>query len=201
MNKSGITIVYLGKVPREFGVESVGYAPRDEQIAADKQPRKGLRQYAWIALTRAIAEYTETNGCTMPLPRLLPNGKWVADNCYLSLSHTDGYVAAAVSDLPVGVDIERTDRKLAKGLYDRIVCGKEKALYAAPDNTQLLQLWTAKEAFLKAIGTGIDAKASSYDFSKSNTISLDDGSFWKLEHHTVYDFPDYLSCVCYKCLQ
>ena len=149
MNKSGITIVYFGEVPMGFGVDSVGYAVRDEQIAADKQPRKGLRQYAWIALTRAIAEYAETNGCTMPLPRLLPNGKWVADNCYLSLSHTDAYVAAAVSDLPVGVDIERTNRKLAKGLYERIVCGNEKALYTAPDNTQLLQLWTAKEAVFK----------------------------------------------------
>lgn len=149
MDKGGITIVYFGKVPRGFGVESVGYTPRDEQIAYDTQPRKRLRQYAWIALTRAITEYAETNGCTMPLPRLLPNGKWVADDCYLSLSHTDGYVAAAVSDLPVGVDIERTNRKLAKGLYDRIVCGKEKALYAALDNTQLLQLWTAKEAVFK----------------------------------------------------
>ena len=149
MNKSGITIVYFGEVPRGFGVESVGYTPRDEQIAYDTQPRKGLRQYAWVALTRAIAEYAETNGRTMPLPRLLPNGKWVADNCYLSLSHTDGYVAAAVSDLPVGIDIERTNRKLAKGLYDRIVCGKEKALYTTPDNTQLLQLWTAKEAVFK----------------------------------------------------
>lgn len=149
MDKSGITIVYFGEVPRGFGVESVGYTPRDEQIAYDTQPRKDLRQYAWIALTRAFAEYAETNGCTKPLPRLLPNGKWVADNCYLSLSHTDGYVAAAVSDLPVGVDIECTNRKLAKGLYDRIACGKEKALYAALDNTQLLQLWTAKEAVFK----------------------------------------------------
>ena len=149
MDKSGITIVYFGEVPMGFGVESVEYTPRDEQIAYDTQPRKGLRQYAWIALTRAIAEYAETNGCTTPLPRLLPNGKWVADNCYLSLSHTDGYVAAAVSDLPVGIDIERTNRKLAKGLYERIVCGNEKALYTAPDNTQLLQLWTAKEAVFK----------------------------------------------------
>ena len=149
MDKGGITIVYFGEVLRGFGVDSVGYVPRDEQIAADKQPRKGLRQYAWIALTRAIAEYAETNGCTMPLPRLLPNGKWVADNCYLSLSHTDGYVAAAVSDLPVGIDIERTDRKLPTGLIARIACGNEKALYTAPDNTQLLQLWTAKEAVFK----------------------------------------------------
>lgn len=149
MDKGGITIVYLGKVPREFGVESVGYAPRDEQIAYDTQPRKGLRQYAWIALTRAIAEFVQVVGCDEPLPSLLQSGKWVAANCYLSLSHTDGYVAAAVSDLPVGVDIERTNRRLAKGLYERIVCGNEKALYTAPDNTQLLQLWTAKEAVFK----------------------------------------------------
>lgn len=163
MDKGGITIVYFGEVPRGFGVESVGYTPRDEQIAYDTQPRKRLRKYAWIALTRAFAEYTETNGCTMPLPRLLPNGKWVADNCYLSLSHTDGYVAAAVSDLPVGVDIERTNRKLAKGLYDRIVCGKEKALYAALDNTQLLQLWTAKEAVFKQTDNSEDLTVSQID--------------------------------------
>ena len=149
MDKGGITIVYFGRVLRGFGVDSVGYVPRDEQIAADKQPRKGLRQYAWIALSKAIAEYAETNGCTMPLPRLLPNGKWVADNCYLSLSHTDGYVAAAVSDLPVGIDIERTDRKLPTGLIARIACGKETTLYATPDNARLLQLWTAKEAIFK----------------------------------------------------
>ena len=149
MDKGGITIVYFGRVPDGFGLDSVEYTPRDEQIAYDTQPRKGLRQYAWIALSKAIAEYTETNGCTMPLPRLLPNGKWVADNCYLSLSHTDGYVAAAVSDLPVGVDIKRTNRKLAKGLYDRIACGKETTLYANPDNATMLQLWTAKEAIFK----------------------------------------------------
>ena len=149
MDKGGITIVYFGRVPDGFGVESVGYVPRDKQIAADKQPRKGLRQYAWIALTRAIAEFVQVVGCDEPLPRLLPNGKWVADNCYLSLSHTDGYVAAAVSDLPVGVDIERADRKLPTGLIARIACGKETTLYATPDNARLLQLWTAKEAIFK----------------------------------------------------
>ena len=149
MDKGGITIVYFGRVPRGFGVESVGYVPRDKQIADDKQPRKGLRQYAWIALSKAIAEFVQVVGCDEPLPRLLPNGEWVADNCYLSLSHTDGYVAAAVSTLPVGVDIERADRKLPTGLIARIACGKETTLYATPDNARLLQLWTAKEAIFK----------------------------------------------------
>ena len=97
--------------------------------------------------------------------------------------------------------------KLHKSVLSHHVCHPNEldALSNLPSgdiqNHEFLRLWTAKEAFLKAIGTGIDAKASSYDFSKSNTISLYDGSFWKLEHHTVCDFPDYLSCVCYKCLQ
>ena len=109
----------------------------------------------------------------------------------------------AVSDTPVGCDIE----KLHKTVLSHHVFHPNEldALSNLPSgdiqNHEFLRLWTAKEAFLKAIGTGIDTKASSYDFSKSNTISLYDGSFWKLEHHTVCDFPDYLSCVCYKCLQ
>ena len=127
----------------------------------------------------------------------------VANAPFFNLSHSNDFVMLAVSDTPVGCDIE----KLHKTVLSHHVFHPNEldALSSLPSgdmqNHEFLRLWTAKEAFLKAIGTGIDAKASSYDFSKSNTISLDDGSFWKLEHHTVYDFPDYLSCVCYKCLQ
>ena len=127
----------------------------------------------------------------------------VANAPFFNLSHSNDFVMLAVSDTPVGCDIE----KLHKTVLSHHVFHPNEldALSNLPSgdiqNHEFLRLWTAKEAFLKAIGTGIDAKASSYDFSKSNTISLDDGSFWKLEHHTVCDFPDYLSCVCYKCLQ
>ena len=95
----------------------------------------------------------------------------VANAPFFNLSHSNDFVMLAISDTPVGCDIE----KLHKAVLSHHV--------------------------FHPIGTGIDTKASSYDFSKSNTISLYDGSFWKLEHHTVCDFPDYLSCVCYKCLQ
>lgn len=127
----------------------------------------------------------------------------VANAPFFNLSHSNDFVMLAISDTPVGCDIE----KLHKAVLSHHVFHPNElnALSNLPSgdiqNHEFLRMWTAKEAFLKAIGTGIDAKASSYDFSKSNTISLYDGSFWKLEHHTVCDFPDYLSCVCYKCLQ
>ena len=119
------------------------------------------------------------------------------------MSHPTGVSLTASMTKSLGCDIE----KLHKTVLSHHVFHPNEldALSNLPSgdiqNHEFLRLWTAKEAFLKAIGTGIDAKASSYDFSKSNTISLYDGSFWKLEHHTVCDFPDYLSCVCYKCLQ
>lgn len=149
MNNNQLTIVYYATVPSNFSVDSVGYTPRDEQIANDNGTKKVLRQYAWIVLTEAIAAFSKAKGYKSSVPTLLPNGKWIASDCYLSLSHTDGYVAAAVSELPVGVDIERTTRKLPSGLFERIACGKEKFLYRQPNNLQLLELWTAKEAVFK----------------------------------------------------
>ena len=185
MDKDGITIVYFGRVPNGFELDSVGYAPRDKQIAEDKQPRKGLRQYAWIALSKAIAEFVQVVGCDEPLPRLLQGGKWVADNCYLSLSHTDDYVAAAVSSLPVGVDIEHADRELPTGLFTRIACGKETTLYANPDNATMLQLWTAKEAIFKQT-----------DNSQGLTVSQIDTTAHKVQTTATEEFVLSIATDC-----
>lgn len=103
----------------------------------------------------------------------------VANAPFFNLSHSNDFVMLAVSDTPVGCDIE----KLHKTVLSHHVFHPNEldALSNLPSgdiqNHEFLRLWTAKEAFLKAIGTGIDAKASSYDFSKSNTISLYDGHF------------------------
>lgn len=122
---------------------------------------------------------------------------------YFNLSHSNDLVMLAVSDTLVGCDIER----LRKAVLSRHVFHPEEinCLLALPpgekrDHT-FLRLWTAKEAFLKATGTGIQADANTYDLSKSSRIRLSDGSVWEFEHRSVPDFPDYLSCICYKHLQ
>lgn len=122
---------------------------------------------------------------------------------FFNLSHSGDLVMLAISDTPVGCDIERLHKTI---LSPHVFHPQELAhLRSLPQgdiqNREFLRLWTAKEAFLKAIGTGIDANAATYDLSKYSNIFLADGSFWVIEHQTIPDFPEYLSCICYKCLQ
>lgn len=66
---------------------------------------------------------------------------------HFSLSHTGDFAAVAVSDGPVGVDIERADRELhsPSGLAARLGVPTER----------VLQEWTRVEAVLKAAGLGL----------------------------------------------
>ncbi len=119
---------------------------------------------------------------------------------FFNLSHSNDFVMLAISDTPVGCDIERLHKAI---LSHHVFHPKELArLHSLPEgdtrNREFLRLWTAKEAFLKAIGTGIDANAATYDFSSKNSISLADGSVWTIEHQTIPDSPKYLSCICYR---
>ena len=127
----------------------------------------------------------------------------VQDAPFFNLSHSGNFVMLAVSDTPVGCDIEQLHKAI---LTHHVFHPNELTkLSSVPEgetrNREFLRLWTAKEALLKAIGTGIDANANTYDLSSSDEIFLSDGSFWKIKHHTIRDFPEYLSCICYKCLQ
>jgi len=78
-----------------------------------------------------------------------------------SLSHTNGLVACAItSGGDVGVDVEGVDRRVDAGLARRFFSESEnRALAACPTDAartaRFLELWTLKEAYLKAIGVGL----------------------------------------------
>ena len=132
------------------------------------------------------------------------NGKpTVQDAPFFNLSHSGNFVMLAVNNTPIGCDIEQLHKAiLTKHVFHPNELAK---LSSFPEgdtrNFEFLRLWTAKEAFLKALGTGIDANANTYDLSNLNTIFLPDSSQWKIEHYTIPNYPEYLSCICYKCLQ
>ena len=89
-------------------------------------------------------------------------------NTYISVSHTSRGVAVAISDGPVGVDIE----SLARG-FDRVA-----SRYLSPEESQLsddarwaAMVWSAKEAMYKLYGLkGVDLindlSITSYDASE-----------------------------------
>ncbi len=78
-----------------------------------------------------------------------------------SLSHTRGMVACAVTrDADVGVDVEGTDRDVRAGdISARFFASSETAALArlAPElrTRRFFDLWTLKEALIKATGLGL----------------------------------------------
>jgi 4'-phosphopantetheinyl transferase len=82
------------------------------------------------------------------------------EHWHFNVSHTDGAAVFALSDVPVGVDVERHSptRDLA-GLVRRYFTPEEvEQFHALPEEAKpraFLRGWTCKEAILKGIGCGV----------------------------------------------
>lgn len=79
---------------------------------------------------------------------------------HFNLSHSDDLALIAVSnDGPVGVDLEAITRAAGLIECESSFCHEEEFTQLpaepTPRSIRLLELWTAKEAYLKGIGTGL----------------------------------------------
>ena len=77
---------------------------------------------------------------------------------FISISHAGDYVAVAMADKRIGVDIER-NRKISDSLARRLLSDAEQReweyLQKEQSNRFLLRIWTRKEAAAKLDGRGI----------------------------------------------
>lgn len=90
---------------------------------------------------------------------------------YFSVSHSGDYVVVAVSDKPVGIDIE-TLREVKANTVKRVCCENEiECINNAHDkNAEFLKIWTKKEAYFKSVGCGIVTNLSLLDTTKENGL-------------------------------
>jgi 4'-phosphopantetheinyl transferase len=109
-------------------------------------------------------------------------------NYEFNLSHTRNAIALALSELPVGVDIERIrdiDISIAKHIFSE----KEQAWLhdgTGDQKFRFFSIWTKKEALLKYYGRGL-----------SNDLKLFDvtGSFPR-EKFSAFRADDYIISIC-----
>lgn len=85
---------------------------------------------------------------------------------HFSLSHSSERVMAAVSDRPVGCDVECV-RKLTPGLVEAGLAADELAYVASyPEGPERVRafgrLWVRKESVVKATGTGFSVEPKSF---------------------------------------
>ena len=152
------TDVYVANVPDEIGNDLLFPSERQNEVLACANDRaRRQKYYVWKLLGYALQR-----SCGLEMDALAfhkeKSGKWTVPNCYFSLSHSYNAVAVAVSNRPIGVDLELiSDRK--EGILQKTLTAAERAEYETlPPNTKLeylIKTWTQKESFFKMTGDGL----------------------------------------------
>ncbi|MDO5141510.1 MAG: 4'-phosphopantetheinyl transferase superfamily protein [Eubacteriales bacterium] len=84
---------------------------------------------------------------------------------HFSLSHSSDWAVCAVSDHPVGVDIERCApgrRDVATRFFHREEVRYLNTLLPSARDDAFYKLWTLKESFVKSTGRGLDLPLRSF---------------------------------------
>ena len=151
--------VYLAGIPENGLIEEVFPPARTEEISLAVNERvKREKYYVWKLLEYAFNDALGIDIQDMAIKKE-DSGKWSSDRCHFSLSHCDGVVAVAVSDEPVGIDVELSSYTVRPALAEKILSENEKAGYLSlTDDGRgdfLLRCWTAKESIFKMRGENV----------------------------------------------
>lgn len=110
-----------------------------------------------------------------------------------SLSHSGPWAVCAVADHPVGVDVEglRCSAELARRYFHR-----EEAVLAEEADSRC-RIWTAKEAFVKALGTGLTIPLDSFlvELTQDGLLLHQSYSSCSYRLHE-YRLEDHRICLC-----
>lgn len=137
-------------------------------------------------MAEALVRYAyHSRSSESPVFMYPPNGKPYLQNdrsFHFSVSHTGMLVAVGYADSEIGIDIEQIDRPLdRKSIAGLVFTPKEQAyVFGASDGqTRFLrftELWTAKESYLKYLGTGFSKSPLSFSVDlKSRTVHEQEG--------------------------
>lgn len=182
--------------------------PATERSEADRFRRHTTRNQHVIGRGMArflLCHHASTSNQTSPDEicfSLGPHGKpAVATPVHLdqpfNVAHTSGMVLCAVANQGVeklGVDVESVRRRTSLELAERYFAEPEVRFLSKQDATKaplvFLRIWTLKEAFVKAMGTGLQTQLDQFAFvdilSARPQIeflnpALGDASDWRFE--------------------
>ena len=150
-----------------------------------------LREYG---LTEAEMVY-DTGSGGKPFFRNAPELRF-------SLSHSDEAVMAGFSELEIGCDIEKV-RDIDLSIAERFFCRSEYEAIMKNGSCELrrdafFRLWTLKESYVKALGTGLSLFANAFEIDLSGgdvTVRNDaDGEVSQFREFEL--FPGYKSALC-----
>lgn len=118
-------------------------------------------------------------------------------------SHSGAYVICAAADREVGIDLQFMEKEPKEALVRRILQPEERMIYENTPKEQRTVLfyryWTAKESFLKAVGTGFHMPLETFYIRMEDTapeiVQRESGSRYECR---LLNFKDrkYAAAVC-----
>ena len=148
--------VYVAKLPKESFSEPLLCIERQKEvdgISNEKAQRE--KYYVWRLL-----EYAIKNSLGADASRLCftkgKNRKWSCEGFEFSLSHSGDALAVAISDMAVGIDVEKIRVRNAERMAEYMLTQSERGEYDLVPDTEreewLIRKWCQKEASFKLFG-------------------------------------------------
>lgn len=105
--------------------------------------------------------------------------------CFFNISHSGDYVVCAVSDKPVGIDIQEKSRDCIDIAQRYFAPDEYKYIINLPEDLRLgafYEIWSLKESYIKALGMGLHKSLGSFQIMLSNgEIAVKDSEPQQLE--------------------
>ena len=164
------SLALYGMLPKERK-ESVDRA-RNQEIAKKRLYTGAFLQYVLskeLGVSCECLQYVFNEWGKPELDMVAMQRKGILDNelqVYFNLSHSGNYAILAVSNGPVGIDIEHKKRGY-EALSKRCFCEEEyeDIMAAEPEEDRIqrfLEYWTMKEAYIKWVGEGLRIPLNSF---------------------------------------
>ena len=154
--------------------------PFGEELRCHLEDYKGMVKYASCSAWRLLYNILLDNNLGRGTVVFEKNGKpqFSDISIYFSLSHSRDICAVAVSDQPVGVDVEQCREKHNNHLIERSLTEDEMRFF----DGDFTRIWSRKEALAKMTGQGImgypnDIDTMAYDFYEQR-IEYNQREYW-----------------------
>lgn len=105
---------------------------------------------------------------------------------YISLTHSKGYYAFAISNEEIGLDMEKNCNNINEKIIDRI--SKEKI-----SKDEIIKIWTIKESYLKYLGIGITTDLKNIVCDEEN-VSLNYSMVAKYQNSNIEEMYELTVC-------
>ena len=120
------------------------------------------------------------------------------EDIFFNISHSGNFVAAAVGECPIGIDIQVV-QNVRERMIDKLCNDDEKQFISnCPDKDKsFIILWSLKESYIKAIGKGMSFPMSDINFKLEYFKDEAKGEFSNRSgRYLVRDYGEFVLAVC-----